>query len=76
MKLVFPYYNQKMSEMIDFNKIQKELYLPKTKPSIVDVPKMQYIMIDGSGIWAKITIIRGKTAVKPQISGLFFSILY
>lgn len=34
---------------IDFKKTQKEFYRPKTEPSIVDVPKMTFIMIDGKG---------------------------
>ena len=32
----------------DFKKEQKELYQPK-KPSIVDVPEMAFIMVDGTG---------------------------
>ena len=27
----------------------KELYLPKNKPYIIDVPKMRFIMIEGKG---------------------------
>ncbi len=34
---------------IDFAKIYKELYAPKTNPSIIEVPRMQFIMIDGQG---------------------------
>ena len=34
---------------IDFKKEQKELYQPKTVPSIVDVPEMNFIAIDGKG---------------------------
>ena len=33
----------------DFKKEFKDLYLPKTTPSIVDVPKMRFIMVDGKG---------------------------
>ncbi len=33
----------------DFKKECKEYYLPKNKPSIVDVPKMNYIAIRGKG---------------------------
>lgn len=33
----------------DFKKEYKELYLPKSKPSIVNVPKMNYLAIKGSG---------------------------
>jgi len=35
--------------MIDFKKEYKELYKPKTVPSIVDVPEMMFITIDGKG---------------------------
>jgi hypothetical protein len=34
---------------IDFKKEQKELYQPKTTPSIVDVPEMVFIAVDGKG---------------------------
>lgn len=33
----------------DFKKVYKEYYLPKDKPSIVDVPKMNYIAVRGKG---------------------------
>ena len=33
----------------DFKKEYKEYYLPKNKPSIVDVPKMNYITVRGKG---------------------------
>ena len=33
----------------DFKKEYKELYLPKKKPVIVDVPKMRFIMVNGKG---------------------------
>lgn len=33
----------------DFKKEYKELYLPKSKPSIIDVPAMRFIMVDGKG---------------------------
>ncbi|MDR1470062.1 MAG: GyrI-like domain-containing protein [Spirochaetaceae bacterium] len=35
--------------MIDFKKTQKDLYQPKSTPSIVDVPEMIFIMVDGRG---------------------------
>ncbi len=38
-----------MSEKFDYKKEYKDLYQPKTKPSIIDVPKMTFIMIDGKG---------------------------
>ena len=33
----------------EWRKIDKNLYLPKTKPVILEVPKMSYIVIDGVG---------------------------
>ncbi len=33
----------------DFKKAQKHLYMPKTKPEIIDVPDMLFIKIDGKG---------------------------
>lgn len=38
-----------MSAKFDFKKEYKELYQPKTKPSIVDVPEMLFIAVDGEG---------------------------
>jgi hypothetical protein len=35
--------------MIDFKKIEKELYQPKTTPSIIDIPEMTFIAVDGKG---------------------------
>lgn len=35
--------------VFDFKKEYKELYNPKTKASIIDVPKMRFIMVDGKG---------------------------
>lgn len=35
--------------VFDFKKEYKEFYLPKTKPSIVEVPKMSYIAFRGKG---------------------------
>jgi len=34
---------------IDFKKEQKDLYQPKTTPSIIDVPEMLFIAADGKG---------------------------
>ncbi|MHA1203276.1 MAG: GyrI-like domain-containing protein [Candidatus Heimdallarchaeaceae archaeon] len=36
-------------EKIDFKKTMKELYKPPGDPVIVQVPELQYIMIDGAG---------------------------
>lgn len=33
----------------DFKKEYKEFYMPKNKPSIVDIPKMNYIAVRGKG---------------------------
>ena len=33
----------------DFKKEYKELYMPKQKPTIVDVPKANYIAVRGTG---------------------------
>ena len=39
-----------MPAKIDFKKIQKELYQPDAKePVIIEVPEMQFLMIDGMG---------------------------
>jgi hypothetical protein len=35
--------------MIDFKKEQKEFYLPKIVPAIIDVPKMNFIVVNGKG---------------------------
>lgn len=35
--------------VFDFKKEYKEYYLPKNKPSIIDVPKMNYIAVMGKG---------------------------
>ncbi|MDR0325799.1 MAG: GyrI-like domain-containing protein [Oscillospiraceae bacterium] len=35
--------------MTDFKKERKDLYQPKTTPSIIDVPEMTFIAIDGKG---------------------------
>jgi len=34
---------------IDYKKTEKELYQPKTTPSIIDVPEMTFIAVDGKG---------------------------
>ena len=36
-------------EKIDYKKKYKELYLPKQKPMVVEVPTMTFIMVNGSG---------------------------
>lgn len=34
---------------VDYKKVQKELYQPKKKPVIINVPEMIFIMVDGKG---------------------------
>ncbi len=34
---------------LDYKKEFKDLYQPKTKPSLVDVPEMTFISVRGSG---------------------------
>lgn len=34
---------------LDYKKEYKDLYMPKTSPSIVEVPEMLFIMVDGKG---------------------------
>ncbi|HHV11385.1 MAG TPA: transcriptional regulator [Clostridiales bacterium] len=36
-------------EKIDFKVKEKEFYLPKTEPSMIQVPEMNFIMVDGHG---------------------------
>lgn len=36
-------------EKLDYKKEYKDLYLPKTKPSIIKVPEMLFIMVHGKG---------------------------
>lgn len=36
-------------EKLDYKKVYKELYQPKNNPSIIEVPEMIYIQIDGRG---------------------------
>lgn len=36
-------------EKLDYKKEYKDLYMPKTKPMIIDVPNMKFIMVEGTG---------------------------
>jgi Uncharacterized conserved protein len=36
-------------EKLDYKKEYKDLYMPKSQPGIIDVPKMNFIMVDGRG---------------------------
>ena len=39
-----------MSEKIfDYKKEYKDLYMPKSKPMLIQVPSMNFIMVDGKG---------------------------
>ncbi len=38
-----------MPDKFDYKKEYKDLYIPKTKPSIIEVPEMIFIMVDGKG---------------------------
>lgn len=36
-------------EKLDYKKEYKDLYMPAAKPSVIDVPAMNFIMVDGKG---------------------------
>lgn len=36
-------------EKLDYKKEYKDLYLPKQKPTLIEVPKMKFIMVEGMG---------------------------
>lgn len=38
-----------MTGAFDYKKEYKDLYMPKAKPSVIDVPEMTFIMVDGKG---------------------------
>ena len=38
-----------MADIIDYKKEYKDLYLPKTVPSIIDVPEIVFAAVDGKG---------------------------
>ena len=38
-----------MQDKIDFKKQYKDLYMPKATPSLIEVPLISYLMVDGSG---------------------------
>ena len=38
-----------MTNVIDYKKEYKDLYLPKTTPMIIDVPEMQFVAVEGRG---------------------------
>jgi len=38
-----------MTNVIDYKKEYKDLYLPKSKPMIIDVPEIQFVAVEGKG---------------------------
>lgn len=38
-----------MTDKVDYKKEYKDLYLPKAKPMLVEVPPISFIMVDGKG---------------------------
>ena len=36
-------------EKIDYKKLYQDLYVPKTEPTLIEIPAMQFIMVDGQG---------------------------
>lgn len=38
-----------MNDKLDYKKEYKDLYMPKNKPGIINVPTMNFIMVDGKG---------------------------
>lgn len=38
-----------MASAFDYKKEYKDLYMPKAKPSLIDVPEMLFLMVDGKG---------------------------
>lgn len=43
------YCKETMVNSVDYKKLEKEYYIPSTKPSIVMMPKMKFIVVDGEG---------------------------
>jgi len=41
--------NMNSSDKFDYKKEYRDLYIPKDKPSLVQVPPMNFVMIDGEG---------------------------
>ncbi len=38
-----------MGDRVDYKNEHKDLYVPGTRPSVIDVPPMSFIMLDGQG---------------------------
>ena len=54
---------------MDYKKEYKDLYLPKRKPSVIDVPAIGFIMVDGRAR-------RKATNIKVRWQALLFAQLY
>ena len=42
-------WSNKMIKAFDYKKVDKNLYFPKTKPMLIDIPEMQFVAIEGKG---------------------------
>lgn len=40
---------ENIMEKLDYKKAYKDLYMPKTKPMLIEVPPITYVMVEGSG---------------------------
>ncbi|WP_352168932.1 hypothetical protein [Proteiniborus sp. MB09-C3] len=38
-----------MSDKLDYKKEYKDLYMPKNKPVLIEIPPINFIMVDGKG---------------------------
>jgi len=38
-----------MADVVDYKKKYKELYLPKTEPSLIKIPEITFVAIEGKG---------------------------
>ena len=38
-----------MADVIDFKREYKDLYLPKIEPSLIKIPEMTFVAIEGKG---------------------------
>ena len=51
----------------DYKKEYKEFYMPKNKPSIIEIPKMNYIAVRGKGDPRKCDVSKLKTVIRHPI---------
>ena len=54
-------------EKLDYKKKYKDLYMPKRKPSIVQVPKMIFIWVEGKGDPNRTKKERLKTVIRGPV---------